>query len=1120
MRVIVSRAGYGKTERMLAYTEQRRIEGKTSYIMVPEQFTLQTELLLMQRVKTKTLTDVKVMSFERLAQEVLKKYGGYKRKTIDEVGKHMALRRVFEESGDEIRMYRSAFRKEGFVSELSHTIAELKKMAISGERLLLESAEATDQTQKRKFYEVGMLYHRFEDYMRGHYIDNEDRVGLLSEMIDQAVHLKEIEFFFDSFNGFTEQELEVIDKLCKMEVALTFALTYDSDDNTGVFEKTAVTVRRLQSIDSKYGKQTRIENVEKNFSSNEELSFLERHLFDYRQHLKWSKEEVESISIYEALSVEDEIEHTVFEILRLIRDRSYRYQDILVVTSMPEVYTSKLRRAFVKYDIPHFIDIKRDLLGSSLMETIFSFLDMMIYNLSYDAVFSFLKSGFADLEEQSCYVFENFCLKWGIKGNKWHQEKFFTEEKYFSDAQERQAVSEGWHYVRSLYGKYASGFEEKQTGRRYSEKLFAVLSDLRIKQKNDRLVELLRREGEVDYANEIVQIWNVLLTTMDQLVDIMGEQRMDLKEYKLILQEGIHGQKIGVIPPTADQVITATMDRSRSAAVKALFFLGVNEGQVPRAAKESPVFQEEDKERLKERGIDLPSESRNRTIEEEFNLYTLMSKPTEYLGLSYSLSDAEGKTLRHAPVIDRVRFLFPGVKVRGSFDARRVEEDILSVRWTLQRLNEQIRAYMDDEETDEKWLKVYDWFRKSKDAKCREELQRLEEGLMYRNEASSLDRKTALLLYDPIRLSATRVERFEACPFAHFLDYGIRPQERKVYEIDALELGTTFHQAMEKWAALIEDESKQMMSADRERCDEEVDKIIEASLTDGIRILMENSSRNAYMLTKMKKVAQRAAWTMLQHKMKGRFERYGEEISISDQKVSLSDGKQLSISAKVDRADILREGSTTYVKVIDYKSGEKIFDLSDVYDGINLQLMLYLDLMLGEVEKKYPGKAEPAGAFYFYLADRRINTDSDDAVYIEAEIEKKLRMEGAILKDRNILAAMDREIAEKRSSSVVNVRTEGGEPVGDHALTREEFKMVMDHIRKKVTDAAESICEGKIDVSPYRKQEKSPCEYCRYLSICKFDEKLGNEYRRLRKNSAQEVLERLKREDSKKGGEI
>lgn len=1118
MRIIVSRAGYGKTTRISEYIRENQKIGKRSYVVVPEQFTLQTELSLMKQMDTSALIDVRVMSFERLSREILKKYGGYKRKFIDEVGKHMALRRVFEEQKDEIRMYRHAFRKEGFVSELTHTISELKKMSISGERLLREAESVSDELLQRKLYEIGTLYHAFEKYMDGHYIDNEDRIGLLAEMVDQGEYLKEIELFFDGFSGFTELELQVIDKLCGMGVMMNFALTYDPADRSGVFEKTAATFQKLCSIDEKYGKAYRIEALQEAPDADESLRFLERHLFDYHKKPMQEKVHSEAVSIYEALSVEDEIDHIAGEILRLVQTCGYRYQDILVVTSMPEIYTAKIRRTFLKYQIPHFVDEKRDLLGSALMEMIFSFLDMMIYDLSYESVFAFLKSGFSDLSGRELYLFENFCLKWGITGRRWHQKKFVEEEKYFLTVEEKEAVLAGWTYVLSFYQKYIEVFGKEQTARSYSETLFELLSELQVREKNAQLVRRLRDEGETDYANETVQLWNVLLGTMDQLVEILGDQKMTLKEYKLILQEGIHGQKIGVIPPTSDQIITATMDRSRSMPIKALFFLGVNEGSVPRNDGESPVFQEEDKKSLSERGIKLPSEMHNRSIEEDFILYSLLAKPTERLFLSYSLSDIEGKTLRHAPLIDRIRFLLPAVPVHGSFEQSDITKEILSPRWAMHRLTDKMRAYMENETIDSRWLRLYQWFQKNREESCQKESDAIKKGLFYQNGVKSLSKETAQALYEPLRVSATRMERFAACPFAHFLDYGLRPAERKVYEIDALELGTTFHTAMEKWGSVIE-ESEDSLLQDREACERIIDEIVEESLTESIRILMEHSPRNAYMLSKMKKVAKRAGWTMARHKLKGRFKLLGEEIAIRDKKISLSDKSEATLYAKVDRTDILEEEDRTYVKVIDYKSGEKSLELSDVYDGINIQLMLYLDLMMEEVQKKYPGKVLPAGAFYFYLSDERIATDSEDSEWIESEIEKELRMDGVILKDAKVLAAMDRDALQGRSSSVVRVGTDQGEPSGDNALTEEELRRVMSHVKKSLARRADRIHGGEIAVSPYWKKGKTPCQYCRYLSVCKFDQKLGDEYRRIRKKSAQEVLEKLERKDFDKGGE-
>lgn len=1121
MHLILSRRGEPKTRRIVEKIKQNINLGKVSYLMVPEQFTLQTELFLMEALAVEALIDVKVMSFERLSRQVLKRHGGYKRAVIDEVGKHMALRRVFEEKSEQINLYQRAFQSAGFVGELSHTISELKKMAVDGQQLVERSKETADPLLRYKLYEIGTLYQGLEEYMRGRYVDNDDRIGLLGEKISLAQDLKQVEFFFDSFSGFTVLEMQVIGQLCRMGVRVNIGLALDEQDQTRVFDKTKWTAGQLCRLDQIDGYATTKEVVSEEDSRDPVLSFLDHHLYDYGQRPFSFDKIPESVKVYEALTMEEEISQTAKEILRLVRQQGYRYKEILVVTSLPEAYGSKIKRIFSKYKIPHFVDIKRDILSSGLMGMVFSLMDMILYHLSYEEVFRFLKSGFSDLEEETCHHLENFCLKWGIQGGRWLQDKFFEEDKYFEEGEDIQAIQKGRDYLRRIYDRAKQELERPLPGKEFCRRLFDMLTEMQVMEKNHQFITHLREIGEEDYANEGIQLWNVLLSTMDQLVEILGDQVMSLREFRDILEEGIAGQKVGVIPPMGDQIIIATMDRSRSSEVKVLFFLGANDGYVPRVMEDSPILGEEDKTRLKELGIELPSELKNKTAEDDFAIYSLIAKPKDRLYLSYSLSDADGKTLRHAQLIDRVRFLLPDLSIEGKFDRKDqpvfVEQNILSPELTFEQLKEQIRNHESGQPMDPNWFSVFDWFYRRSDDSWKDHTKMLLEGLCYENQVVPLNATTASRLYEPLRVSASRMEKFAGCPFAHFLQYGLKPTERKVYQIDPLELGTIFHGAVEKFGKAIEDPDTLARVTDEKASDQLMEALVEESLTSGVKTLMEHSARDAYMLTKVKKIAKRAGRTMVTHKNKGEFVSFGQEVEIRSSGLMLANGQQIPVKALVDQVDILTEGDNTYVKVIDYKSGEKPFDLSDVYDGINIQLIFYLNLVLELLRGKYGKKVIPAGAFYFYLKDVRIPTEEEDEIEIQSEIDKKLRLEGVILNEMRMLKAMDRDMAERLT--VVNAKMKAGQLTGDSALSVEEFDGLMNRVDQEMTRLANQMVEGNIHIAPYRKKGKTPCDYCRYGAICKFDEKTGNEYRRLRRRTGEEVLNLLKKQDKKETGE-
>lgn len=1107
IKIIAGRASYGKTKKVLDKLKENHKKSISSYLMVPEQFTLQSELNLMEHIDTDSLMDIKVMSFERLAKEVLSRHGGIKRPYIDEIGKHMALRAIFDKYKEEIILYQGAFKREGFLEELSHTLSEMKKMNIDPTLLMGKSEIIQDnKLLSQKIYEVGFIYQRFIEYMDGRYVDNDDRIGLLAEKVELAKELSDIEFYFDSFTGFTSLELNVIEKLNLLGANLTFALTLDMSNpkDKEVFSPTEGTLTQLMEIAKRADEKIEIMSVEQVSKKPFAIDYIEKNLFIQRPAS--SEKEAAGAKIYKALTAESEVQRCAHEIVGLVRDEGFRYKDIAVLMSMPEIYSSKINRIFTEYEIPHFIDIKRDIMASPLINMIFSFLDMGIRNLRYEDVFGFLKSDFTDIKRENYLKLENFVLKWGIKGKMWSDDHRFEEEKFFDKEDEKEQIKEARDYILEINEKFKKKFKRKDTALSYAKHLFSFLEDIKAQEKIESFVEVLKEEQMLDHANESAQIWNVLLETLDQFVEILGEEKITLGEFRTILYEGLKRHEIGVIPPASDQVLTVTLDRSRSAGIKALFFLGFNDTYVPRVSKDSPILLDEDKERLKDLGVNLPSERENRLKEESLGIYSAVSKPSEYLYLSYSLADEEGKALRPSTVLEKIIKILPNIKIESELASLNPMEAVDRKEPTFRHIGQALRDYVEDGEIDEKYLSIYGYFHENQE--YFEARNMLIDSLFYTNKVENIGKDYAKKLYDaPFKASVTRLEKFAKCPYDHFIEYGLRPKERKIHEISPLELGSIFHNSIEKFAQKANELKNLPQLIDREYCNKVMDSIVEESISHNVKILMESSKRNAYVMKKIKKISQRAAWTMINHITKGRFEMVAQELEIPDIVINLGED-EITLTGRIDRVDILEDDEESFVKIVDYKSRKKSFSLEDAYYGLDIQLVVYMDALLENPQIFKKTELHPAGVFYFPIMDTLIKTESESPEEVERLIEKELRMQGIVLKDIRVARGIEAEI--EGDSTVAGIKVKDSEVVGENALTEQEFGILIDHVMTMVKDMSKEILNGNISIEPYAKKGGTPCQYCKYSSVCKFDEKLdGNNHKNLKNLNDKQIKEIL-----------
>lgn len=1130
IRYILGRAGSGKTQKIFEEINYKFKKGGDHklLLLVPEQFTLQTEFDLIKANELPGIMRIEVISFERLAHKVFDEVGGLKKIDINELGKIMVLKRLFDKYSKELEVYTKASKQEGFLESFCTLITELKRNDIYPEVIkeVLESFEE-ESMLTRKLKDIGFMYSKFNDYMDGRYTDEEDKISMLIDKIDEAKFLNKSEIWIDGFSGFTSQEYRVLEKLILKSEKVNITLTRNTDNNSkdkSLFTPTDETFKKIREIAYRHDVKETQTILEKEPSKPLELQHFEKQIYAF-PYKKYSKT-VDNIEIFSATNQYTEIENAACKIVSLVRDKGYRWKDIALVNGDMQTYGLTIKRVFSEYDIPFFIDEKRSVMNNPIIKLILSSLDILSRNYKYDDVFRFIKTGFCALNKTEAERLENFVLKAGIEGSKW-----FSDFKY--QGEKPEDLSE----INEIRTKFITPFKEikdKLKGRKlvseFSNFLFEFLSILEIEQKLDIWIETLKERGKLEYVNEYTQIWNTVMEVLNQLVEILGDTKVNVGEYKRILEAGFSQYKVGIIPPTIDQVLVGNLDRSRSHNIKALFVVGVNDGVLPSGQNDDGLLLDEEKILVKEKGIPLLSDNETKLKEEEFSIYTALAKPSEYLWISYALSDPEGKALRPSILIERIKKIYPKLQLESDIVKGNIELDekrqlnlVSMPRPTFKYLIENLRLKIDDNPVLELWDEVYNWYYNNKQWDSRRNM--MIEGLFHNNQEGYIGKEKAKDLYNtPLKSSISRLEKFVNCPFAHFIGYGLNPQERKEYKINNPDIGRLFHDSMENFAKKLSIEDLEWRNIDKEKCEEIVENIVEELASNFGYNILESSYRYKYLINKLKRVSKRAAWTLTEHIKKGDFTPSLYEVEFGEGDFSmippiiieLPDGEEIKLEGRIDRVDMLKNEDGSYVKIIDYKSGNKKFSLSDVYYGLQIQLIVYLDAVLKSKDKLRIDEAHPGGVFYFKLDDPMIESDDDDTQTIEKEIMKKLKMDGIVTKDIKVAKAMDKDIETERNSLVIpaNLKKDGSFSKNSSVIEEADVYGLIKHVRNLVVEIAGEILKGNIKIQPCKIDNNISCSYCQYGSICQFDRNFeNNEFRTIKKLKDDEVLRKIKAED-------
>lgn len=1092
-------------------------------VIVPEQFTMQTQKDLVMMHPNRGIMNIDVLSFGRLAHRIFEEVGADRRTVLTETGKNLMLRKVANQEKEKLKVLGGRMSRPGYVSEVKSMISELMQYEVTDDML----RELLDFTKNKpllhaKLSDIRELYRAFLEYQRDRFMKPEELLDVLALVAGKSKLLRNSTLAFDGFTGFTPSQMNVLEQLLVLCPKVYVTVTIDAREKfygeIQEHELFALSKKMIRSVsEAAVFQEDPVILGRKSlprFPRGGALYHLEQNLF--RKKRKSYKGRPEEISVHTSMNPAAEVHFAARTISRLVREQGYRYQDIAIITGNLSSYDNYIKKIFPTYEIPAFIDQTRHILLNPCLEFVRGALLVAEKDFPAESVFRYLRTGMAGLESEAIDRLENYVLAAGIRGfGLWKQEWNYCPGK--TTPEEVELCNDYRSQVIAVLSPFIEKMQRKEAQLLwYADALYKLLEACGIQQQlKDREVELNQR-GDREEAREYAQIYSVLIALLDEMVELMGDETVTLKEFTEILDAGFSEAKVGIIPPGIDQVQVGDIERSRLAHVKVLFFLGLNDGWVPARSEKGGIVSDMEREMLQQTGVELAPSARENSYIQRFYLYQNLTKPREHLYLSWCSASSDGSAMRPSYLVAAISKLFPEIQVVQEREIGTSVDQVTSRENGMLYLTNGF-AGLREGRMDDQWMELYAMY--LQDEQYRERVRVLAGAAFLRGTQNCLSYLTSKELYgETMTNSVTRLEQFASCAFAHFAMYGLRLQERELYGIRPTDLGIIFHRVMElfsrrlqgsgcDWSEIPMDQQQMMI----DRCVEEVSDEYQGGMLHG-------SAREEYTICRLKRIMRRTVWALHEQICAGKFRPSGFEVSFADvgdlEAVNVRFGERgrIRLQGRIDRIDTVETDDTVYVKIIDYKTGMTQFDPVSLYYGLQLQLVVYLNAAL-EMERKLHKDKQvvPAGIFYYRMQDPVLEKEAgEEDARIQEKLLKKLRPDGVLNSDQEVLRLLDMGMNGDSLVIPAGMKKNGELKAASSVATTEQFEKLSGFVTGKLAKMGEQILNGVIEVKPFSDKNGSACDFCDFQDVCGFDRKLpGMCEKRVSGLSKNEAWERI-----------
>lgn len=1119
VQFILGASGTGKTkyiyDRMIE--ESMKPEHRPIVFILPEQSNMAAEQDMVTLHPAGGTMDISILSFTRLAFKVFDERNIHTRDILDDYGKSMLIMKLLKQHQGELSYYGSMVGKQGFVDEVKSILSEFYQYQITDEILgdVLERL-SPEKSLFHKISDLRLLRNAFDEAMADSYMVTEQILSMLKEVAGESELLSKADIYFDGFTGFTPVQYDVIEELMRLNGNLYFAFAMDEGlfgqndySEQGLFTLGKQSVDRLCQLAEK--NQVSVlphVGLTRNYrlEACPELEFLERQLF--RFPVKTYEEKPKHIRTFQARDSREEAAYIAKTIKKYVMEEDWHYRDFAIITGDITEQADGWRQTMEQVNIPYFLDANETLSHNPIVEAVGLLFELFRMDFSYDSVFTFLKTGFLDMEMEAVYNLENYALKYGVHGYSWWNNTFKGGVKGLHNLNDtRQEFMDKLEKIAPVFLKKSAIAKE------YIRALYDFFAENHMAEKLHARGIILEEKGELRAAKAYDQAYDKFIAVLDKTMDILGEEEVEREHFTQILMTGISDMQLGVIPSTLDQVVIGDMERTRLHHVRCLFVAGCNEGILPAGAAGKGILADKDRQQLQELNVALAPDSRQEIFLQQFYIYLQLTQAAEKLVISWRKSDDKGAELRSSYFVNRLYQIFPHLQMENAdIEIRKIlpsTEEELTVDFT-----DTLAAGIAADSS------IYDMMWQNNPAMAK----RILEGFLYSNNSGVLDSFLAKRLYGEHMLhSVSRLETYSGCAYQFFLQYGLHLAKREEYKVESNHIGTILHAVMEEFFKQVKEGVLIPKQMTEEQLGEVAKQLTIAAAKEENETIFESSYRNRHQLDVLIRIAKRSIVHLCKHLEYGDMEPafFEKNFSPKDQlryiDMALSDGTRMELNGIVDRVDIKETENEVYLKVIDYKSGAKDIDYVKMFEGQQLQLTVYMSVMKELLEKQYPNKKViPTGMYYYHIYDPIIEGTDEDK--IEQKRQESNRLSGLVNEDET-----SRNLMDGKTGLVTPVRykKDGDLDSRNNTLvTTEELQQISRFVRDKMLEIGEDIIHGRIEMNPEKGELHSPCNFCDYSNVCRFEPGLpGNAYRIRPQMKGQEAKEQILEKGRDEGGE-
>ena len=1058
LNILMGRAKTGKSDAVLRRIAE--LGDRTGQILlVPEHASHQAEVDLCRFCGPTASRHAEVLSFRRLSDRVLGITGGMAQVTLDAGGKLLTLQKALLEIAPELTVYRRPSQKSAFLRQLLDLFDELRCYEVTPEVLYAQTRDITGATHD-KLRDLSLLYGAYEARLKRPGLDARDRMTKLCDSLEASGYAHGKDIFIDGFTYFNAQERRALGILLRQARSMTVTLLGEPDSQEEIFEASLKTLGQLRHLAEENGCPAEVRTLKTVDATA--LGHVERYFFGENARFEG---DCSAIRLREADTVFSEVEQTAADILRLVAAGKCRYRDITVAARNMGDYEGVIETVFERYGIPAYLSRRSDILEKPVLSLLTGVLSAIGNGYEYDDMFRWLKTGLAGLTAEECDRLENYVIRWEVHGQMWLRNVDWAENP--------DGYGVPWNEERQ--SRLVEGLKAGETAGEKVDALYSFMEELGLQDALEAQMHAQAGAGRLQDAEETAQLWDILCGVLDQFVEILGDEPMGLDEFARLFRQVLTEYSVGTIPVSLDQVSVSEITRNDRHTGKYLFLLGANDHVLPDPGQSGGILNDDDRDELAQRGIELAPTGMERMSIELQNLYAALAQPTEGLTVSYPVTDVSGAELRPAFVVERLRELFSGLRVEkeGNDKGYRLTAALPALEAAGQAPGGGLWRYFAENPAFQDRLSAM------------ERAANLKRG--------SLSRAAVRALYgDRITMSASRLERLRSCHFAYFMEYGLRAKPREPAVFDAPQIGTFLHFLLENVTrdvlaqggfAQVDDEALHALAR----------RYIDEYVARELHNFQEKNARFRYLFARLRNTAYAVVDQVAEELRHSDFVPLEFELSFGDHgtlpSVVISEpDAELRIGGKVDRVDGWVKDNKLYLRVVDYKSGKKKFDLASVRMGLDIQMLLYLFALQKEGKSYFGHDIEPAGVLYFPARDDILSAERNvPAEKLRGEREKQLKRSGLLLAEPEVLRAMEHEALQAPRYLPVRVGRDGS--LSGSIASAERLGRLGEYVDTLLHQIADEVRQGNIDADPCcHSEDDSFCKFCDWADACHFQD--------------------------------